>query len=196
MLNVAICTLFCLWLIVILLFHINKLKFFEFIIGTIGFFIFSMIFGKRFLSDEITYFTTYTLSLISSLVGGFSVYVEQFSVTIQRLNEVLSFYISYECSGLIEILVYFSILLFYPIFTLMKRIKYAIIGVVYIMVCNIFRILFVIYSIKIFGNKAFFLSHTVIGRIIFMGLMTILYYKVFTKNHIFKRGINNVLQGI
>ena len=48
-----------------------------------------------------------------------------------------------------------------------KRFLFVIGGTLYIVLANLFRLTFICTAIYVYGNEAYYLSHTVIGRIVF-----------------------------
>ena len=54
---------------------------------------------------------------------------------------------------------------------------------------NIIRLFVIGTTIYYFGNDAYYIAHTIVGRIIFYALSVILYYYIFTKSQIVKQKI-------
>lgn len=172
------------WILSILLFKQLRMNFFKFIAGSLGLFIISTIFFINPLENILTYLINNVLSFISNISDSFNVIKEYSLVTINAQNGVLTMLINYECSGIIELLVYSSLIVFFPFISNVRKIYTFIYGNIYIFVVNIIRILFMIFIVNIFGVQIYNLAHTVFARILFFVLILVLYYKVFTKNQI------------
>jgi exosortase family protein XrtG len=164
--------------------HKKGLNFFKFIVGSIGTFLFAVILARDAFYQVFVKTLMTFLSLIGNVTHSFHSYMDASSITVFHQNDALSFFISYECSGVIEFLVFASLLLFFPIYSGIKKLKFLVIGFFSIIGSNLLRLLFIIYSDKIFGNGSFFLSHMVIGRLVYFALIIALYYVVFTKPHV------------
>lgn len=180
------------WTYIMFLFYKNKMYFFKFIIGSLGLFCILMYFGRDGLSEVIKYGIIYPLSLIGDVTGLFYTYINQSVVTVFHNNQSLSYYISYECSGVVETLVFISLLTFYPVYNWINRLKFYIVGTLYIIVMNIVRLLIITLIVKYLGSSYFFFSHVILSRIIFFGFMVVLYYEVFTKPHILRQKVGKI----
>ncbi|WCK57511.1 exosortase family protein XrtG (plasmid) [Aneurinibacillus sp. Ricciae_BoGa-3] len=164
--------------------HKRGLNFFTFLMGSIGTFLFTVALLRDALYNVFVKVLMTILSLIGNLTHTFESYIGANSITVFHKTDALSFFISYECSGVIEFLVFASLLLFFPTYSRIKKTKLLLIGFFSILGSNLLRLLFIIYTDKIFGNGSFFLSHMVIGRLIYFALIIALYYLVFTKPHV------------
>jgi exosortase family protein XrtG len=166
--------------------------FFKFLAGSIGLFIFMMLLGSDTGEKLLENAVTQGLALIAQITGSFSVLAANSMVTVYHGAQAVSFIIDYECSGYIELMVYLSILIFYPLFNWKRKTLYSVLGGLFIYIANLLRMLLISYSIKIFGTTVFFLSHTVFARVLFFGLMVWLYYYVFTRQHIRKQKVGDL----
>ena len=163
----------------------NRLFFFYVIFGSVSSFIDMMYFAggqfeeilKIIISNIMFYLTTY-IDRVTVLKNHFLINI------ILKDGGGMSWIIDYECTGIVEILVYYSLLFFYPIKDNLFKITYFFIGTVYLIFANVIRIFVILYAILIFGENVFYFSHILLGRIIFFLLVITLYYNVFTKKHI------------
>lgn len=96
--------------------------------------------------------------------------------------------IDYECSGIIETCAFIALTLFFPMYKRKEKVFYAIFGLVFIYLSNVLRLIVVISIVHFGGGDAFFLAHSVIGRLVFYVLVIALYYNVFTYSQL-SRGI-------
>ncbi|WP_315072891.1 exosortase family protein XrtG [uncultured Clostridium sp.] len=180
-----------LWIIILILLKKLNMHFFKFIIGSVGLFCFLMFFFRAWSEVYLEYGLTYVVSLIGKLTGILVAFPENSMITIYYKVNAISFFIDYECSGFIESCVYVSVLIFYPIYKFTEKVKYFFGGVVFILICNIIRIIFICILSKILGGNLFFFIHTVFARILFFTLMVILYYYVFTMPHILRQKVGD-----
>lgn len=180
------------WLFLLFIIKKSRVFFLYFIVGSVGLFIFSMYFGQAFGEYYLRLAVTYCSALLGDMTGFYEAFTKYSMLSVFHQGEVVSFYVDYECSGMIETLVYISLITFYPTYDTIRKIIYGAIGVAYIFLSNVFRIFLICSLIKIFGVELFFLSHTVVARIVFFILMLLLYYNVFTKAHILKQKVGNM----
>lgn len=173
-----------LWIFTLGLFKKVKMDFFKFCVGSIGIFTISMIFFMPYLESGLNVLISNTLSLIANSTQYFQVFKENSIVFIDTRSGIVSMFINYECSGVIEMLVFTSLALFFPFGGMKRRLFLTVIGNVFVFLANIVRVLFIIFITKTFGSQAFYLAHTLLARILFFFLMIIIYYFVFTSTHL------------
>ncbi len=180
------------WVALLVFLHKQKMHFYKFLAGSVGVFVFVMLLGSSIGEEILEKAVSWGMWALSGIMDGFSVLPSNSMVTVNHGQQAVSFIIDYECSGFIEILVYLSILLFYPLLSWWKKLMYAALGCLFIYAANLTRLLLISYSIRLFGTTVFFLSHTVFARILFFGLMVLLYYYVFTRMHIRKQRVGDI----
>lgn len=169
-----------------------KLNFFKFFIGSLGVFTIAMIFFMNPLDHYLGKIITTIMAYFADLSGGFEVYSKNALLLIDAKGGIVSMLINYECSGVIELLVYSCLVLFFPFVTKGKKLWAFIWGNVYIMICNVIRLLTIIMFVKWQGIAWYNISHTIIGRIIFFAMMIVLYYIVFTKNQLRNQKVGEI----
>jgi len=177
-------TIAVLWVIGLALFDRTKMHFFKFLLGSIGIFIISMVFLTPIIEDRLSLLISDTLEVIASATNYFSVLKENSIVSFDTRTGIISMFIDYECSGVIEMLVFTSLALFFPFGKALHRIGLIIGGNIFIFLANITRILMIVFVSRSFGADYFYIAHTLLGRILFFGLMVVLYYFVFTATHL------------
>lgn len=173
-----------LWVYGLILFKKTKMNFFKFLLGSIGFFTICMIFFAPFLEKALSILISDSLNVIGRTTGYFQVFKENSIVSFDTRDGVMSILIDYECSGIIEVMVFVCLAMFFPFGSLRRKVLLIPGGCLYIFLANIARILFIISATKTFGVSAFYLAHTLFGRLVFFGLMVILYYYTFTITHL------------
>lgn len=173
-----------LFLMVLRLFKNLKMNFFKFFFGSLGLFTIVTIFFLNPLENMLGDLITNILLKISNFTTAFQVYAKHTILIIDANNGIISMHINYECSGIIELMVFSSLVIFFPFIEKKKKILNLVLGNIYIVVANIIRILFIVAVVKTFGIESYGIAHMVYGRILFFVLMVFLYYRVFTKNQI------------
>ena len=103
--------------------------------------------------------------------------------------------IDFECSGIIEIMAFLSLLIFFNVYNWSEKLMIGIGGFCYIMLCNVLRIVMICLAVHFLGMSAYYVFHTFIGRIFFYVLSVYLYFYVFTKPQIVKMKVGNFSYG-
>lgn len=86
-----------------------------------------------------------------------------------------------ECSAVIESSILFSLLIFYPIFSLRQRLLRITLGLTLTYVINIIRLMIIVSIAYKFGSDYIFIAHALVGRVFFFLFEILLYWWVFTK---------------
>lgn len=183
------------WILAVIFLKKLNMHFFVFLIGSVGLFCFLMYIFTGYLEKYLAYGVTYCMGVIGKATGLFSAYSEYSMVMVQHRHQAVTFFVDYECSGLIEMLVYICLLVFYPIYRCKEKARLLVFGIVFIFVANVIRVFTICVIIRAFGNNMFFFSHTVFARILFFAFMLGLYYVVFTRPHILKQKVGDLTYG-
>ena len=179
----AIVSIF-LWLYVYLRLKSSKVYTFAFIVGSIGFFSIGILFFRDILEEIIVLAELKIISLFKIIFHNLDIYIQNSTVIIKTDSVAKAITLNYECSGLIESLVYSSIVFFYPIKNNYERFQKLILGNLIILGANILRIILMVVSVSFLGVKTFDIVHLFIGRMIFYAIIVALYYKILTQYHI------------
>ncbi len=172
------------WVLILILLRCQKLRFFEFIVGSVGIFLLMLFYANDVIEEQILKALGLMLGLIANYVSFLDVFAAYGMLTVKRSSEVVTFFLDYECTGILEILVFVSLVSFYPVRGLLGKLYHITIGVMYITVVNVIRVMVIVLTIYGFGMNYFFFAHTIIARIIFFVFVVSLYYQTFTKKHI------------
>lgn len=182
-----------LWIMAVLLFRNLKMDFFKFFVGSIGFFVITMIFFRAPLEKLLIDGLDNVLYIIGEKTGFFEVIKNYSILTFQaKSGGTISMSINYQCSGIIELLVYSSLVIFFPFVVKSRRIWMLIGGNLYLFVANIIRILFIVVVTVNLGVESFQLVHMVLARMLFFVLTIALYYKVFTKSQLKNQKVGEI----
>lgn len=180
---------FLVWIYLLSVFTRGKLYFYQFIWGSVGLFVFMMMWIQPVAIRSLTNLVCSAAGVAGRMTGFYESYSEYSMLFVQHGSEAISLCIDYECSGIIEMMAYVSMLAFFRVYDWMQRIILSVLGCMMIFFANIIRLFVIGTTIYYFGNDAYYIAHTIVGRIIFYVLSVILYYYIFTKSQIVKQKI-------
>lgn len=180
---------FLVWIYLLSVFTRGKLYFYQFIWGSVGLFVFMMMWIQPVAIRPLTNLVCSAAGVAGRMTGFYESYSEYSMLFVQHGSEAISLCIDYECSGIIEMMAYVSMLAFFRVYDWMRRIILSVLGCMMIFFANIIRLFVIGTTIYYFGNDAYYIAHTIVGRIIFYALSVILYYYIFTKSQIVKQKI-------
>lgn len=180
---------FLVWAYLLSVFTRGKLYFYQFIWGSVGIFVFMMMWVQPVAIQPLTSLVCSAAGVVGRMTGFYESYSEYSMLFVQHGSEAISLCIDYECSGIIEMMAYVSMLAFFRVYDWMQRIVLSVLGCMMIFFANIIRLFVICTTIYYFGNDAYYIAHTIVGRIIFYALSVILYYYIFTKSQIVKQKI-------
>ncbi|MCR5743164.1 MAG: exosortase family protein XrtG [Lachnospiraceae bacterium] len=172
-----------LWIYLLGVFRRGKLEFFHFLLGVCGIFLI-LLFMTNYIKGPLIYGFTSVLRVYGGMFELFDAYPSLGIIYIETENTIASLYIDLECSGIIEMIVFVSLLSFFPVYNWRQKLINGVIGCFCIELFNFFRIIIIVMSIRIFGTDAYFVAHAIVGRLVFYCLVIILYYYIFTKTQI------------
>lgn len=180
---------FLVWIYLLSVFTRGKLYFYQFIWGSVGLFVFMMMWIQPVAIRPLTNLVCSAAGVAGRMTGFYESYSEYSMLFVQHGSEAISLCIDYECSGIIEMMAYVAMLAFFRVYDWMQRIILSVLGCMMIFFANIIRLFVIGTTIYYFGNDAYYIAHTIVGRIIFYALSVILYYYIFTKSQIVKQKI-------
>lgn len=183
---------FIVWLYFLWAVHRAKLNFFQFLLGSVGTFIFLMIWVQPVVIMPLSRLVTSMTGMVGNWTGMFDVNYSYSFIFINYSGESISLYIDYECSGIIEMMAFVSMLLFYQVYSVWQRVLLSAAGCVFILFANVIRLLVICTMTYFGGSGVYYIAHTVIGRIVFYALSIALYYYVFTYSQIVRQKIGGV----
>ena len=189
--NIFVFLCLIIWIYFLTVFKRGKLDFFRYLVGAVGLFVFMMIFVEPRVVKPLADLVTSASGVVGHLTGWFEAYHDYsiLFVTCERTQESLSLYIDFECSGVIEMMAFVSLLAFFEVYEIWQRGIVGVLGCVAIFFSNVIRITVICLIISIGGNSTYYIAHTIIGRIVFYILSILLYYYVFTHAQIIRQRI-------
>ncbi len=179
-----------LWLYLLSVFKRGQLTFFHFLFGSVGTFLLIMLFTPLF-EDSVISFFGYLLAPFGISTQIFETYPNLGMFFVNTVRGAIAFYIDLECSGIIEMAVFISLLMFFPAYTKREKLKVGAIGLLSIIGFNCLRMILVLTIIYYGGTEYYLIAHSVVGRLVFYALTIILYYIVFTKKQITIQKVGN-----
>lgn len=184
-----------LWLYALRVLSKAKLEFWRYLCGSVGMFIIMLVSLRDFLTVPLARCIAAMSGLIGNATNTFMAYLKYGIIYIYTTAGSMTLQIDFECSGIIEIMAFISLLAFFKVYTVYERIIVGVLGTAYIMVCNALRVALICEAVHFFGTEAYFVAHTFIGRIFFYALTVVLYFYVFTKPHIIRMKVGNFTYG-
>lgn len=178
---------FILWVYLLTVLKRGKLDFWYFIAGSVGLFIFSVIFIEPVAVEPLQKAVAAAAGIPGRLTGIYESYFQKGIIFISTGGTSLSLYIDFECSGIIETLAFFALLWFFPVYRLYEKVVVSIAGGLLIFASNVLRIFVICLVVYFFGGDMYFLAHTIIGRLVFYACTIALYFYVFTKSQIIRQ---------
>ncbi|MBE5965145.1 MAG: exosortase family protein XrtG [Lachnospira sp.] len=175
-----------LWLYILSVLNRAKLEFWRYICGAMGMFVIMLVTLDDILTKPLAQCVAAMAGIVGNITDTFVAYLKYGIIFINTQTGSMSLQIDMECSGIIEILAFVSLLVFFRVYSVHERIVVGVIGVSYILVCNALRIILICETIHFCGTDAYFIAHTFVGRIFFYVLTVVLYFYVFTKSHIIR----------
>ncbi len=182
--TIALIVLFVIWIYSLTVFRRRKLEFFHFIVGSVGMFLFAFVVLRDIMTDVLTTLTCYLTGMLGNLLGFFRAYTAHAILFVENADGPISLYVDFECGGVIEILVFISLICFFSVYNVWEKVWISIAGTVWIIVANIIRLFSICLIINQFGNESYYMAHTIVGRMIFYALSIVLYFYVFTRAQI------------
>lgn len=183
------------WLYLLRVLKRGELHFWRFLVGSVGMFILLMILVRPVMTQPLAQAVAAVSGLFGSLTGTFTAYFKYGILFIEAATGAITLQIDFECSGIIEIMAFLSLLTFFKVYDVKERIFVGIVGTAYIMLANALRIIVICEMIYYIGPKAYHMAHTLVGRLVFYGLSILLYFYVFTKPQIIRMRIGKFNYG-
>jgi len=173
------------WIYVLSIFHRKKQSFFFFFVGSVGLFVFLFLIFEPILTAPLAKLVCYLTGGVGKITGMFSAFASYGILFIdESRGGPVSLYIDFECAGLVEILVFISLIAFFQAYKWKERIVMGILGVISIIATNVLRLSVICVMIHFMGNEIYYLAHTIVGRLVFYLITIIIYFYVFTRRQI------------
>ncbi len=193
--NILVILFVIIWIYILSVLTRSKLDFWKFCWGSVGLFILMMVWLQPIVLESLTKAVASVSGILGSLTHMYSSYFQYGILFISNHGSSISLYIDYECSGIIEIMAFTSLLWFFNVYSFYEKIVINIFGFIWIFVANVIRIFIICALIYFFGNNIFYFAHTIFGRLVFYTFSIALYFLVFTKSHIIRQKVGSFNYG-
>lgn len=174
-----------LWIGLLIILHRAGLKGWYTIVGVLGMFIVSVMVFLPLFVTPLSQFVAAIAGIFGRLTGTFESYFKYGIIFVKtHADEYITLRIDFECSGIVEILLYIAWVMFFSVFTKYQKIVMSIIGFLYIVIVNALRIVIICEIIHFGGNGVYGFAHNIVGKLFFYVLIILLYFYVFTKQQV------------
>lgn len=179
------------WLLNLRIFYKVKNQAAFITIGMGGLFILMMIFLRPIATMPLARIVAALAGLFGRVTGFFSAFFKYGIIFVETAGGSMTLQIDFECSGIIEIMVYIAILAFFKVYTISERAILSAVGVIYIILANALRIIIIASMIHFGGEQMYYIAHTYVGRIFFYAATVVLYFYVFTKSQVVRMKVGS-----
>ncbi len=187
--------LLILWIYLLTVLHRSKLYFWQFLVGSLGMFAFLMVLVEPIITQPLARGVSALAGVVGSLTGTFTTYFKYGILFVNSPVGPITLQIDFECAGVIEIMAFLSLLAFFRVYSTREKILVGVVGTAYIMLCNALRIILICVATYYFGMPAYYVAHTILGRLLFYGLSILLYFYVFTKPQVVQMKVGSFSYG-
>lgn len=160
-------------------------------VGMLGMFVLMMVFVRPWATQPLARIVAALAGFVGRLTGTFTPFFKYGILFVETKQGSITLQIDFECSGIIEIMVYLSILAFFRVYTVSERAILSAVGFIYIIVANALRIIIIATMIHFGGEDMYYIAHTYIGRIFFYAATIVLYFYVFTKSQVVRMKVGS-----
>ncbi len=192
---IMVIAIIVIWLYILSVLKRARLHAWEFVWGSLGLFVIMMLTIQPVLTMPLARCVAAMAGIVGDITGTFTAYFKYGIIFIHTGVTSTTLLIDFECSGIIEIMAFISLLAFFNVYNISEKIMIGIGGFCYIMLCNTLRIIIICVAVHFGGMDVYYIVHTFIGRIFFYVLSVALYFYVFTKPQIIKMKVGNFSYG-
>lgn len=177
------------WIYVLTVLDRTKLTFWFFLTGSVGTFLLSMLLLEPYLVPVLQKSVSAAAGLLGDLTHLYDSYFSTGVLFVRHGAGSLSLYVDFECSGVIEILAYLSLLWFFPVYRVEEKVVHSFGGVLAIYTANVVRIFLIAGMVHIWGMDMYWLAHSVVGRLFFYACTIVIYFYVFTRTQVVRQKV-------
>ncbi len=172
-----------------------KLAAWHFFIGSVGLFILMMVYLRPLVLQPLARTVAAIAGSVGKLTDTFEAYFKYGVIFIDSPQVTITLQIDLECSGILEIMAFVSLLAFFQLYNRNEKIFVGVLGVLGIILANALRIIVICFMIYFGGVNIYYIAHGVVGRLVFYGLSVLLYFYIFTKPQIISTKVGKFLYG-
>lgn len=183
------------WLYLLSVLKRCKLQAWHFLLGCMGMFAFMMVFVRPAMTQPLAQCVAAISGLFGKLTGMYAAYFKYGIIFIRNAAMAITLQIDFECSGIMEIMVFLSLLCFFDVYSRSEKVFVGILGTLGIIMANVVRIIVICVMIYLGGTKVYFIAHAIVGRLLFYVLSVLLYFYVFTKPQVVRIRVGKFTYG-
>lgn len=184
-----------LWLYLLHALNRAGLPFWRFLLGSVGLFIALMVLVRPALTMPLARAVSSLAGIVGTLTGTYTAYFKYGIMFIESTAGSLTLQVDFECSGIIEIFAFLSLLAFFPVYERNEKFTVGVVGTAYIVLCNAARITLICLAAHFWGAGVYYVMHTIVGRLFFYGMSILLYFYVFTKPQVIQIKVGSFTYG-
>lgn len=184
------------WLYILRVMRKSELHFWHFLWGSCGLFVIMMLFVRPFFTQPLAQIVAAISGVFGEVSGMYTAYYKYGVILVHSQVDSMSLVIDFECSGILEIMAFLSLLLFFKAYRPWEKVLVGIVGTFYIVFANAVRITVICAMIYFWGVPAYYAAHTFVGRILFYSLSVALYFVVFTRTQIMRQKVGGFTYGV
>lgn len=183
------------WIYVYYLMYKAQLKAWKYFWGSCGLFIIMMVWVRPVMTQPLAEVVSAVAGIFGDMTDMYTAFFKYGVLYVNSAEGAITLQIDFECSGILEIMAFLSLLVFFEAYNIFERVIVSIVGVFYIILSNAFRIAVICTIIYFHGIQAYHVAHTIVGRLVFYVLTVILYFFVFTKAQIIQQKVGGFAYG-
>ena len=183
------------WIYIYYLMHKAQLKAWKYFWGACGLFIIMMVWVRPIMTQPLAEVVAAVAGVFGDITGMYTAFFKYGVLFVNAADGAITLQIDFECSGILEIMAYLALLVFFEAYNIFERIIVSVVGIFYIILANALRIAVICTIIYFNGIGAYHIAHTIVGRLVFYALTVILYFFVFTKAQIIRHKVGGFAYG-
>ena len=183
------------WIYIYYLMHKAQLKAWKYFWGACGLFIIMMVWVRPIMTQPLAEVVAAVAGVFGDITGMYTAFFKYGVLFVNAADGAITLQIDFECSGILEIMAYLALLVFFEAYNIFERIIGSVVGIFYIILANALRIAVICTIIYFNGIGAYHIAHTIVGRLVFYALTVILYFFVFTKAQIIRQKVGGFAYG-
>lgn len=176
-----------LWVLSVLFFRLNRIWLPYYIVGSVGLaFIFIFIGRATAIEPWMQTGVAAGVHIVSGWVGIATKIFQAApgAILVLVISQDIGWtmlQVTIESSGLLESAVIAGMLLFYPGWSLRKRMAFTIGALLLTYLANVVRLMIIVMTLHNVGKSSLLISHTIIGRAVFFVLVVAIYWYLMTR---------------
>lgn len=184
------------WLYVLHVLTKSELSFWRFLVGSAGLFVFLMVWIRPILTHPLAQVVAAISGIVGQITGFYDTYFKYGVIFVNTvMGDSMTLVIDFECSGILEIFAYLSLLIFFKAYSKLEKLIVGAVGTVMLTLFNALRITIICLMIHFGGTTMYYAAHTFVGRIVFYVLSVALYFYTFTRTQVIRQKVGGFKYG-